>query len=242
MSSSRGMTRSETITMVAVIGGVLVAAGALVAWNTLRSHRQISRARDLAARTACAATLGGYGHAFALYEADNYTFPFLGSNLPVEQTRMAPTGANSAEELFVSQRDSAIQTYWLLVNGGMLSDGQFRCPADESYLPPDRAEAKYGFTDWHNTSFAVQPTTDRWNARLSANLSGGVVILADKPDPDNLDGGSANHGEGINYLNMNSSIVWSEGQKNTIVLDGDHIYRNDGNHETDSYLLWGTGD
>ena len=99
---------------------------------------------------------------------------------------------------------------------------------------------KYGFDKWTDVSYAVQPSTNGFDASLNRNLEGGVIIMADRPKEDGkLDEDSANHGEdGTNMLNYNGSTVLNQGKNSDAGVDGDHIFKKDGGAD-DSWLWWG---
>ncbi len=229
MRSRRGFVLADAITICALGVSSVMTVGLLPA---------LRNARTEGTRTSCGATLRGFGQALAIYEADNNGFPYMGSTLAVDKTVSNPEGADNEKDLFKKNLDCNMQTYWLLVNNGCVSDGQFRCPADKDNIPPDRSKAKFGFTSWNNSSYAAQPTTSAFKGQRSANRAGGVVIMADRPVRGRLDAGSANHGVGLNYLNMDSSVQY-EDEKNNLGVKGDPIFvMNQDRGEDDSYLLW----
>ncbi len=250
MRHSAGLTRVEGIVLVGV-GALLVvlAAGAGLWWHlgsdggdgTSEGYDAPGGGtltlRERARRTVCQATLRGFSQAFPLYAADNSgQYPSMGyhGNMPQNAD---PTATNSRDNLF-GQGDCVAQVYWLLVNQGSVSDGQFKCPSDSAYVTPNR-EMRYGFDDWRNVSYGLQPTTVQWKARLSLFLDGGVVVMADGPRRRNLRVGSAHHGvAGANYLSRDGSVQWTDGG-NDVGANGDWIFEPNGNDHTDSYLLWG---
>jgi hypothetical protein len=198
----------------------------------------ITRARSNANQVACRAHLRGFSMAFPLYAADNsQVYPYLGSDLEVNKLNDAPVATDSRAKLFSANQDCNLQTYWLLVNQGSVADGQFECPADDDYAEPKRRK-DYGFDAWLNSSYATQPTTSKWKARLSQSLDGSVVLMADRPRRGQLDGPSANHAGGLNFLNNNGSVQWVASGKEA-GADSDHIYTIGQKDFHDSYLIWG---
>ncbi len=224
----KGFTLIELLVVIAII--------ALLVSILLPS---IARARALANRVACKAHLRGFSQAFPLYAEDNSRqYPSMGYDGNTPQNA-DPTATNSRDNLF-GQGDCVAQVYWLLVNQGSVTDGQFECASGE-YQEPERS-SDYGFDDWRNTSYALQPTTTQWKARLSQSLDGSLVLMADRPDPDNLGKYSANHKEeGTNYLTNNGSVQWADDDGNDVGADNDEIFQSNGNDYEDSYLWWGGG-
>ena len=216
-----------------VITEALAAGISIVATLTLLPA--VIRARHLARRTACTATLSGFAYAFPLYAADHRElYPDLGSDK--KDLTADPTPADRLDGLYKT-KDSNLQTYALLVYAGTLSNGQFACPADKAYVRPNHGK-KYGFDTWHSSSYAEQPTSSAYKASLARNLEGGVIIMGDRPLKGKLEGKNANHRDGGNFLNYNGSVTFERGTD--IGVDDDEVYLlGDIDDATDSYLIWG---
>ena len=233
------------ITEIVVTGVILaVAIGGVLYWF----HRQMEKSRDLAHRTACAATLSGLSRALAMYDNDSVDYgrpsgttshPYMGAT--DRDMTADPVPADIVADLFARNARSNLQTYALLVTSRYVSDGHFRCPSDRTYLEPKR-DKKYGFDDSRNSSYAAQVTSTGYQSFLNKDLDSQMVIMADRPQKGRLERGSANHTKGLNIQKMNGSVVWSDGSDgNGLGVNGDFIFTHNPEadaQKTDSFLIW----
>ena len=215
--TKRGFTLIELLVVIAII--------ALLVSILLPS---LNRARELAKRAVCSTNLNGMGKALVLYSSSNDDkMPSTGSyGYDVDPAGQADESAfRDAVDDGVSGTantagvtDCNIQSYYLLILEGFMSNKSFRCPSDDDYVEPTSGEI--GFTAWANVSYGLQPAspadteTDVYGSRLGVSgQSGSMIIAGDKPYVASAGGTPAtdkttpNHGyEYINMLSVASSV------------------------------------
>jgi prepilin-type N-terminal cleavage/methylation domain-containing protein len=199
----------------------------------------LNRARELAKRAVCSTNLNGLGKAMVLYSSSNDDqMPSTGSG----GYTAAPSG-EADEQAFRDAVDNGdagvadcnIQSYYLLVLDGYMSNKSFKCPSDGDYKEPSETDtagnSPIGFNAWVNVSYGLQPAsplsteTDAYDSRLGAgNQAGSMIIAGDKPYVAASDGTPANDrtspNHGYEYINM-LSVASSVSNKSFTKADGD---------------------
>jgi len=177
----------------------------------------LNRARELAKRAVCSTNLNGLGKALVLYNSSNDDkAPSCGGNAVIGG---AGAGYDTEDDFLAGEMDPDndvesdcnIQSYYLLIMEGFMSDKSFSCPSDDTYEEPTDT---FGFNSWLNVSYGLQPasTNAAYPSRLGiGGQSGSMIIAGDKPQ---VSGGvpntalfSASHGgEYTNLLSVASSV------------------------------------
>ena len=187
----------------------------------------LNRARELAKRAVCSTNLNSMGKAMVLYSSSNDDkMPSTGSlGYTVDPAGEADEAAfrTAVDDGDPGVADCNIQSYYLLVLEGYMSNKSFKCPSDGDYKEPTETDtagnSPIGFNDWANVSYGLQPAspadteTDAYASRLGVSgQSGSMIIAGDKPSMTSAgvietNKTSPNHGyEYINMLSVASSV------------------------------------
>ena len=225
-----------------VIGGLIV----LSLLMTVLLLPNLNRARDLARKATCQATLNGIGKAMALYMAQN------DDRLPmIKYTETVGNGANSAPtqtnqtdddyntgQWETALGDQAMQNVWLMLKEWLIITRGFRCPSDRANQAREVVDphaAKYGWNSPYNYSYGLQwpylqdAQGDRNPALFSDALDGDMVVFADlnPGGPIGPNRRPSNHLKlGTGYLLFNGSVQWQDTSHSACGLGGDEIYTN----------------
>jgi len=225
----------------------------------------LGKARELAKRAACMASLNGVGKGAAIYVNDgtNDSWPWLpdiGRNVNTGDNRDdAPTGNGDVH---------AVTALMYLLVREKQPVKLFKCPSTNDTVDPDvgSSEDYWDFSDDDHVSYSWQcPNgSDDDKNGIPNSGQGGLVIMADQASDDASDGDtvnwdeeqddnnndkegamSQNHtaGEVIHYLDFNGSV--SKAVRADVGIDQDVIYtaEDSGDREPeDSYLIGPTGD
>ncbi len=209
MRQRKGFTLIELLVVIAII--------AMLVSILLPS---LNKVRELAKRTMCKTNLKGLGTAMAIYKGSH------SDRFPYSDT------LSGTENHLV-----------LLLNDGGAQGKMFKCPSDSSGFALasatdsdgddlDPPEGLGGF------SYGYQKELDGGGDGVTDNSDAGLVIMSDKPDPDDPTVCSPNHKNELNNLLYADTHV-GEG-KNTnlsgLTIDGvtDHIFSGSGDDPTSS--------
>lgn len=239
----KGFTLIELMVVVAIIA-ILVT----ILMPTL------AKARDLAKKATCQASLNGIGKALILYSAQNDDrTPIMEFDTDYDPGSVdVPDNANQTDDDYkagtwvATLGDNPMQNVWLMIKEGLLPVQGFRCPADSDYesrksTDDDDDPDKWGWISPLNYSYGIHvPYTTGGNPVpfKDARLEGGMVIFADqlpfeddyqkvddKADPPQK---PSNHPKlGTAYLLYSGMVQWQDTSTSECGLNGDEIYEND---------------
>ena len=186
----RGFTLIELLVVVAII--------ALLISILLPS---LSRARELAKRTMCAANLSALGKSVKIYANENeesWPVPafFKGARVVyASPNQIINTDGSSAQdddrpirEEWSSAEDEAAGTnisttraFWMLIRAGELNPKSFVCPSSgDRPDPTDEIELAYDFAELENISYGYQVPFGPFDTRPSENVDTRMAMAADK--------------------------------------------------------------
>lgn len=186
----RGFTLIELLVVVAII--------ALLISILLPS---LSRARELAKRTMCAANLSALGKSVKIYANENeesWPLPsfFKGARVAYcDENQIINTDGSSAQDDDSPERDvwssaedetfgtniSTTRSFWMLVRAGELNPKSFICPSSgDKPDPTDEIELFYDFAELENISYGYQVPFGPFDTRPSENADTRVAMAADK--------------------------------------------------------------
>jgi prepilin-type N-terminal cleavage/methylation domain-containing protein len=221
----KGFTLIELLVVIAII--------ALLVSILLPS---LNRARELANRAACGASLNGIGKGLAIYRAEyKQQAPWVkGSGYD------ASVGTNLTSAGSASTAHSVTELPFILVRTGQ-NAGLFVCPSttkEEDKNIQDGSNYHYDFNGADNISYSYQApiTIDAgatWENGITPSQLASTPIMADQtPDVDGQSVSSTqlsmNHNnEEINVLHADSSV--SREKEPDIGADDDNIYGASGN-------------
>ena len=238
----KGFTLIELMVVVAII--------AILVTILLPS---LNKARDLAKRATCQASLNGIGKGLALYMAQNDDrTPMMAFDTAYAPASVAaPTQTNQTDDDYnagtweATLGDNPMQNVWLLIKEGLIIEKGFRCAADGLYsdrrsVDDDSDPDRWGWISPFNYSYGIHVPYNTENNPLpfNANLEGGIVVFADqlpydsteyhkvdnKPDPPLK---PSNHKKlGSGYLLFSGSVQWQDDTMSECGLNGDEIYEN----------------
>ncbi len=223
MRRMKGFTLIELLVVIAII--------ALLVSILLPS---LSRARELANRTACKSNVKNIGSALALYKGEYESFPFItnGAGAGYSGTLVA------ANDNVYALNTSIVDCLNLLVYAGSTGYKMFRCPSVGSEIN-NPANGKYGFKSGSNiyidyayhVGYSTVTGTTANPAAFSENMDGSMIILADKPGSSLAEfkvneSTSTNEGAGYNHVDecINALTASMSATKETKVKSGN--YRN----------------
>ncbi|HDZ22600.1 hypothetical protein LCGC14_0660800 [marine sediment metagenome] len=213
----------------------------------------LTKARDLAKKATCQASLNGIGKALALYMAQNDDrTPMIKFDTDYDPATVAvPTETTQTDDDYdagtweTTLGDNPMQNVWLLIAGGLIIEKGFTCAADgdhedrrsvDSNSDPDR----WGWISTKNYSYGIHvPYTTRNNPLpFNQNLEGGIVIFADQLPYDSVEYHKvdkksdppwkpSNHKKlGTAYLLFSGTVQWQDTSMSECGLNGDDIYEN----------------
>ncbi len=183
MMRKKGFTLIELLVVVAII--------ALLISILLPS---LSRAREMAKRTACSANVKDVGTAMYIYQDNNRgVFPVAAhapnlTNAP-QTVYVGEMGGNtlrrderSSDATDGSTRMSVTRSLWLMVRSGNVIPKNFICPSSEDTSDPTAdVTTYYDFIGWGTTSYGYQiPYDDQNTSKPSADNDPRMAILADR--------------------------------------------------------------
>jgi len=231
MRRTKGFTLIELLVVIAII--------ALLVSILVPS---LNRARELAKRAVCAASLNGIGKAISYWANDpekNEDFPIINAGNDMDTVKaMAEGGKATVAELYVEDTtENILENLNKLVEEGLVGFKSFLCPSTNTKLM-DRsaATAKYGLrgpnvggAEVYHIDFGLH-----WGTGTNANwssISGDFALLADANIGDTkITASTWNHGtDGVNVLGASGGVKWvAEDANHCIVVSGDNIYTNGG--------------
>ncbi len=220
MRHKRGFTLIELLVVIAIIAllvGILLPA--------------LGQARAMARRVRCATNLSGIGSALSLYESDFGTTPTLAGGRSPGNQGSEPSAQTSRSNLWSNERDSIVQSYWLLADRdrAFVSERMFECPADGGYRARE-SDDEYGFDDERAVSYAFQPTARRNNMAYpgAPGQGPGTYIAGDRAS---MDQHSANHARrGTNLLAIGGHVNWNDRLAHEEEDEGKHMVGVNNNH------------
>lgn len=249
-----------TLCVVAMVGQVAIT---FVVLNGLTAGRNTAK------MAICGTRLKGVGSALSLYAEDNNdSFPALvprdadGQLRPVEKFDADPkkvvadTKEAAMAELWQSQSDSSLQSFWLLIGHGYCGDDQFQCPMDDEYRSPggrcvylnageeaahqefdetdaNAADGRHvaGFDSWYNSSYAFQPTTPHEANAFRPHTRGSageMVVAGDRQTGDHAGQPPSSHYPGGGYfLRLNQSVDFIRTELNLVGWKANNVYLRD---------------
>ncbi len=234
-----GTARRNAFTLVELL--VVIAIIALLVSILLPS---LSRATELANRSACGMHLNGIGKAMKTYETEFKRSPGLrtsGGTWATEYNADAKSFEDFSE--LGENAECNLSQWYVLVKVGTISESTFECPSDDIYEEAVRNDDnKVGFSSWRNCSFGLQPATQHISNPAYPGATGqsaGMIIAGDKmsqgvPENQPEKKVSDNH-EGGNYLTMTCSVQWvegsAEGADSRIGIEENDVYAIDMNED-----------
>lgn len=212
----------------------------------------LAKARDLAKKATCQASLNGIGKALALYSAQNDDrTPMMEFDTAYDPDSVdVPDNENQTDDDYdtgtwvATLGDNPMQNVWLMIKEGLLPVQGFKCPADSDYenrkaTDDDSDPDKWGWISPFNYSYGIHVPYRSGDNPLpfNDNLEGGMVIFADqlpfdadyhkvdkKADPPEKPSNHAKLGTG--YLLFSGMVQWQDPSTSECGLNGDEIYEN----------------
>jgi len=243
MRRTKGFTLIELLVVIAII--------ALLVSILVPS---LNRARELAKRAVCGASLNGIGKGLAMWAND----PTHGGDYPELDAKPYTVGAMTAggnddvQLLAADTSGNFMENLNLLVEDGLIGYKSFLCASSSTkladrtgnnnkyglYMYPDPAAASnpdYVIDYAYHMGSSMKTDTTTANDAAFTGITGDFAVMADADigNKKKADGGW-NHGDdGVNVLGASGGVKWVAPDTNDVILvSGDNIYTNGGLGDT----------